>query len=141
MNKEEINQLFAAAFAARTKAYAPYSHVSVGAALMSLDGKIFSGCNIENAAFSTSICAERVAVAQAVAAGYKQFKAIAICGGAIEKGADDVSFFPPCGVCRQVLTEFCPPDFPLFIAVGENNYQELTLADSLPQSFSGNNLI
>lgn len=140
MTAAEIKELLESAFIARENAYAPYSGVSVGAALLTSDGHIFVGCNIENSAYSPSICAERVAVSHAVSAGYRNFAALAVCGGAAEKDADAVSFFPPCGVCRQFLAEFCAPDFPIYIAIGSDNYQELRLADSLPHSFGQKNM-
>ena len=98
-------ELYRLADEARKKAYAPYSKITVGAALLAKSGKIYTGSNIENAAFSPSICAERVAFCAAIHAGERDFVAIAVAGGEEGKGAKDS--FPPCGVCRQVMAEFC----------------------------------
>ena len=124
------DRLLKQAIEARNYAYAPYSHYQVGAALLAGDGKIYQGCNVENAAYGPSMCAERVAVFKAVAAGCQDFEAIAI---ATTNGG------MPCGVCRQVLREFAPN---LKIIVGnlEGNYQVLTLSDLLPHSFGPENL-
>ena len=118
---------------AMTRAYAPYSGYKVGAALLCADGTVFSGCNIENGAFSPSICAERTAFAKAVSEGYRDFTAIAVCGG---KDGIISGIFPPCGVCRQVMREFCKDDFLIYmIDVGEG-YETRTLKELLPDSFS-----
>lgn len=118
---------------AMTRAYAPYSGYKVGAALLCTDGTVFSGCNIENGAFSPSICAERTAFAKAVSEGYRDFTAIAVCGG---KDGIISGVFPPCGVCRQVMREFCKDDFLIYmIDVGEG-YETRTLKELLPDSFS-----
>lgn len=118
---------------AMTRAYAPYSGYKVGAALLCADGTVFSGCNIENGAFSPSICAERTAFAKAVSEGYRDFTAIAVCGG---KDGIISGVFPPCGVCRQVMREFCKDDFLIYmIDVGEG-YETRTLKELLPDSFS-----
>ncbi|MBQ8789691.1 MAG: cytidine deaminase [Ruminiclostridium sp.] len=118
---------------AMTRAYAPYSGYKVGAALLCADGTVFSGCNIENGAFSPSICAERTAFAKAVSEGYRDFTAIAVCGG---KDGIISGVFPPCGVCRQVMREFCKDDFMIYmIDVGEG-YETRTLKELLPDSFS-----
>jgi homotetrameric cytidine deaminase len=140
MDEILVKSLIDAAFEAREKAYAPYSGMSVGAALLSREGKIFSGCNLENAAFGPTICAERAAVAQAVSAGCREFTAIAVCGGPTKKDGAQIGFFYPCGICRQVLAEFCPEDFPVIIARSEEDYREYTLAELLPHAFSPANL-
>ncbi len=130
--------LVALAREAMERAYAPYSSHSVGAALLCADGNVFVGCNVENAAFSPSCCAERVAVYNAVSAGIRDFTAIAVVGG---KNGVTVSPCPPCGVCRQVLREFCDPESFLVLLGydGEDgmDYDEYTLADLLPKSFGG----
>jgi cytidine deaminase len=113
--------------AASEKAYAPYSKFKVGAALLSKSGKVYLGCNVENASYSMTICAERNAVFQAVAAGEKEFEAIAIY-------ADSELAFPPCGACRQVLAEFAS-DLPVIFA-NNNEVKETDLSDLLPQRFS-----
>ena len=122
-------KLIARADDARKKAYCPYSGVSVGAALLCADGRIFTGCNIENAAFSPSICAERSAFASAVSAGVRDFTAIAVRGG---KGEKPDACFPPCGVCRQVMAEFCAPDFEVILSKDEIK----TLGELIPSAFS-----
>lgn len=113
--------------------YAPYSHFFVGAALLSSSGKIFGGCNVENSAFGPSNCAERTAVFKAVSEGEKDFCAICIVGGYNGKVED---FCSPCGVCRQVLREFCKPDFKIILAKSVKEYKIFTLGELLPQSFS-----
>lgn len=117
---------------AMQKAYAPYSGYKVGAALLCDDGKIFLGCNIENSAYSPTICAERAAFAAAITAGQRKFSAIAVCGG--KDGSID-GVFPPCGVCRQVMAEFCRPDFKIYL-VTKDGYEETSLGQLLPNSFS-----
>ena len=113
--------------------YAPYSHFHVGAALLSKKGKVYGGCNIENAAYGPSNCAERTAIFKAVSEGEKEFEAIVIVGGMEGKVKD---FCPPCGVCRQVMREFCAQDFKIILAKSVSEYKEFTLAKLLPESFS-----
>ena len=113
--------------------YAPYSHFHVGAALLTADGHIFTGCNVENAAYGPSNCAERTAVFKAVSEGYKDFSAIAIVGGQNGKVTE---FCSPCGVCRQVLAEFCNKDFEIILADRPDNWKIFTLGQLLPESFS-----
>lgn len=117
------------ALAARKNAYAPYSGFQVGAVLTAADGSTFCGCNIENASYSMTICAERSAVCAAVSAGVRQFRSIAIVGGADAETAENTPC-PPCGACLQVLAEFCPPDFPVILADGAH-----LLRDFLPRQF------
>ena len=136
MSDNLIKELIAAAIEARKNAYVPYSGFKVGAALLTADGSIISGCNVENAAFSPTICAERTAISAAVALGHKKFGSIAIVGGK-DALADNCY---PCGVCRQTLVEFCPPDFPIIIAQSHENYKIMTLAKLLPHSFGPENL-
>ena len=116
---------------AMEKAYAPYSGFQVGAALKCADGSIYTGCNIENASFSPTICAERTAFAKAVSEGKRDFTAIAVCGG---KGGVITGLCTPCGVCRQVMAEFCKEDFRV-ILVKPDGYEERTLSQLLPDSF------
>lgn len=123
-----LNKLCDAARAVRENSYSPYSGCRVGAALLCDDGSIFTGVNVENASFSPTICAERSAFSSAISAGKRGFSAIAVCGG--EKP------FPPCGVCRQVMAEFCKPDFPILCISGDN-VTRYTLAELLPHAFSG----
>ena len=117
---------------AMTRAYAPYSGFKVGAALLCADGTVYQGCNIENASYSPTNCAERTAFFKAVSEGQRNFVAIAVCGG---KDGVITGAFPPCGVCRQVMREFCEDDFLLYM-VDENGFETHTLAEILPFSFS-----
>ena len=119
---------------ARAQAYVPYSGFSVGAALLCKDGKIYQGCNIENAAFGPTICAERVAIFKAIYDGERDFEAIAVVGG--RAGEEITGLFPPCGVCRQVLREFCGLDFKLYLGKENNGFLSTTLGEMLPYSFS-----
>lgn len=114
-------------------AYAPYSGYQVGAALLCADGTVYGGCNIENAAYSPTNCAERTALFKAVYDGHRDFTAIAICGG---KDGVITGAFPPCGVCRQVLGEFCGDDFIVYVAGAEGSYETFTLGQLLPHRFS-----
>ena len=126
-----MQKLINAALQARKNSYSPYSGYSVGAAVLTTDGKIFNGCNIENASYGATMCAERTAIFTAVAAGYKNFTAIAIVGG--KNGEADMPY--PCGICRQVLSEFCDKNFKVIIARSEIDYEEYTLGELLPHSF------
>lgn len=116
---------------AMQKAYAPYSKCKVGAALLTKDGQIFLGCNIENAAYSPSNCAERTAIFKAVSEGVTAFEKIAVVGGMNGKLG---GIFPPCGVCRQVLAEFCDDDFVILLGT-KDGYEEHTLGEMLPFTF------
>ena len=130
MTENEKSLLWQAASDVRKSAYAPYSGFAVGAALLAEDGRIFLGCNVENAAYSPTLCAERVALGAAVAAGARRFTAIAVIGGR----GDHLADASPCGVCRQVLSEFTDGGMiVLFLEGGER--RECTLADLLPHSF------
>lgn len=130
MNTNQAKQLIRKATEARQWAYAPYSKFRVGAALLSADGRIFPGCNVENASYGLTLCAERAAVAAAVAEGRRQFKAIAIVGG----GRNPAS---PCGACLQVLAEFCGPDCLIILAPSGRTSAFITfrLKDLLPKTF------
>lgn len=135
MNPKE---LIAEAFIARKRSYSPYSHFMVGAALLTKSGKIYSGCNIENASYSPSNCAERTAFFKAVSEGETEFEAIAIVGGSVASKPD---YTAPCGVCRQVMMEFCDSKtFRILIAKSEEEYIEKTLGDLLPFGFGPDNL-
>ena len=128
-------ELIKKALEARKRSYSPYSHFAVGAALLTSDGEVFSGCNIENAAYSPSVCAERVAFAKAVSEGYRSFSKIAIVGGPADK--DTLELCPPCGVCRQVMSEFCgKDDFRIILAKSVEEYESYTLGELLPLGFS-----
>lgn len=116
------------AFEAKENAYAPYSNFKVGAALLCADGTIFKGCNIENASYSATLCAERVAFASAISNGKREFTAIVITGG------DDYCF--PCGVCRQVIAEFVDDNFKVIIAKSETETKVYKISELLPSAFS-----
>lgn len=118
--------------------YSPYSGFKVGAALLCVDGAVYQGCNIENASYTPTICAERTAFFKAVYDGHRDFTAIAVCGG---KDGVATGSFPPCGVCRQVMREFCDDDFKIYLMDGSGGYLTFTLAQLLPQSFSAKELI
>ena len=126
--QEQYKALMMAAAGARELAYAPYSNFCVGAALLARDGRISTGCNVENAAYSPTNCAERTAVFKAVSEGVREFAAIAVVGG---KRGEISPLCAPCGVCRQVLAEFCPPDFPVLLGTPEN-FKGYTLREILP---------
>ena len=130
MTPERLCEL---AIEAMGHAYAPYSGYKVGAALLCADGAVYQGCNIENASYTPTICAERTAVFKAVFDGHRDFTAIAVCGGkdGVISGA-----FPPCGVCRQVMREFCGDNFTVYLAGKDGAFQTLTLGELLPHSFS-----
>ena len=122
------------ALEARARSYCPYSGFAVGAALETADGRIFLGCNIENAALTPTNCAERTAFFNAVSRGASDFLAIAVVGG--PKDVAELDFCPPCGVCRQVMMEFClPDDFQVILAKSTSAYKVLTLAKLLPMGF------
>lgn len=128
------SDLIVLALEARKFSYSPYSGFSVGAALLCKDGSVYTGCNIENSAFSPTNCAERTAFFKAVSEGKKEFVKIAVAGGdSIEKIPSN--YCSPCGVCRQVMKEFCSPDFEIIIAKSSDDYKTLTLAELLPLSF------
>ena len=133
MEKILIEKLIKKAIEMLNFSYAPYSNFHVGAALLTSEGKIYTGCNIENAAYGPSNCAERTAIFKAVSEGKKKFEAIAIVGG---KNGKIENFCPPCGVCRQVLAEFSKKDFEIVLAKSTNEYKIMTLEQLLPESFS-----
>ena len=132
---QERRTLINMALSARKCAYSPYSHYSVGAALLTSENRIFSGCNIENASYGATNCAERTAFFKAVSEGERSFKAIAITGGI--SGEEPMDFAYPCGVCRQVMLEFCGPDFRIIVAKSPEDYKEFPLAELLPYGFGG----
>ena len=129
MKPEKLMEL---AVEAMGHSYSPYSGYKVGAALLCADGTVYQGCNVENASYSPTICAERTAIFKAVYDGKRDFTAIAVCGG---KDGNISGQFPPCGVCRQVMREFCKDDFLIYLHNKDGGIDSFTLADLLPQSF------
>ena len=133
MNNKELMDL---ALKARENSYSPYSNFSVGAALLAKNGKVYLGCNIENSSYTPTICAERVAFFKAVSEGVKEFEAIAIVGG---KTKEEGRFCAPCGVCRQVMAEFCNKDFKIILG-DRHHIEEFTLESMLPLAFTPTDL-
>lgn len=132
-------ELIEQAVIAREQSYAPYSHFTVGAALVTPEGKIYRGCNIENAAYTPTNCAERTAFFKALSEGERKFSAIAIVGG--HEDADELEYCPPCGVCRQVMMEFCDKeDFQIILARSGTKYTTYTLGKLFPMGFGPENL-
>ena len=130
----DYTKLIQAAIEAKEMAYVPYSHFRVGAALLTKDGEIYQGCNIENVAFTPTTCAERTAFFKAVSEGKREFTAIVVNGD-----ADDYLY--PCGVCRQVMVEFCDPkEFKVIVAKNTEDYKEHTLIELIPGVFDANEL-
>ncbi|MEG1946152.1 MAG: cytidine deaminase [Lachnospiraceae bacterium] len=130
----EYQELIVKAIEAKKFAYVPYSHFRVGAALLTKSGKIYTGCNIENASYTPTNCAERTAVFKAVSEGEMEFEAIVVNG-------DNHDYLPPCGVCRQVLAEFCELDtFQVILANSVEDYKVVTLGQLLPGAFLTKNL-
>lgn len=138
MDKKCIQKLIKQATEQIQYCYAPYSGFKVGAALLTKDGKVYTGCNIENAAYTPTNCAERTAFFKAVSEGERQFQAICIVGG--KKGIWD-NDTPPCGVCRQVMMEFCNPEtFQIILATNIEKYEVYLLKDLLPMGFGPDNI-
>ena len=132
--RQDRSTLIKAAFSARENSYSPYSHFRVGAALLCENGKVYTGCNIENRAYGPTNCAERTAFFKAVSEGENSFSAIAIVGGEKEP-----VWCYPCGVCRQVMAEFCGPEFEILLTDGAA-LTVATLGELLPQAFGPGNL-
>lgn len=135
MDKKELVK---EALAAREFAYTPYSKFNVGAALLCKNGRVFLGCNIESASYTPTNCAERTAFFKAVSEGEREFSAIAIVGG--PAGAPPADFCYPCGVCRQVMAEFCDRDFKVYIAKSESEIREYSLDEIIPFAFTQEDL-
>ncbi len=129
--------LFNKAIEAMKNSNAPYSNYNVGAALLCKNGNIYKGCNIENASYSVTNCAERTALFSAVANGEKDFVAICVVGG---KNGEITDYAMPCGVCRQALAEFCDSDFRIYVGINEDEIKEFTLGELLPYSFDKSKL-
>ncbi len=134
MNKKD---LFILAKEAMKNSYAPYSNYNVGAVLLTKSGKTYKGCNIENASYSVTNCAERTALFSAISSGEIDFEAICIVGG---KNGAITDYAMPCGVCRQVLAEFCDADFKVYVGKSEDDIKEFTLGELLPYSFDKSKL-
>ncbi len=134
MNKKD---LFVIAKDAMEKSYAPYSNYNVGAALLTKNGNIYKGCNVENVSYSATNCAERTAIFSAIANGEKEFEAICIVGG---KNGEITDYAMPCGICRQALAEFCDEDFKIYVGINENDIKKFTLGELLPCSFDKSKL-
>lgn len=135
----DIKLLVEEALKARKFSYSPYSRFQVGAALLAKDGQIFTGCNIESASYTPSNCAERTAFFKAVSQGVREFEAIAVVGG--PKEAKNLDYCTPCGVCRQVMMEFCDPkSFQVIVAKNTEEYQVFTLEEILPMGFGPKDL-
>lgn len=135
MTEEKIKELITAALDARKRAYAPYSHYHVGAALLDREGCIYQGGNIENASYGATNCAERTAIFKAVSEGAQGFVAIAIVGGM--EGKEPAEYAYPCGICRQVMQEFAGRQFCIIVAKSVEDYQIFSLEEMLPAGFGG----
>ena len=134
MNNKELVKL---AFDAMQKAYAPYSNYKVGAALLAKSEKVYLGCNVENASYSPTNCAERTAFFKAISEGEREFAKIAIVGG---KEGNVTDLFMPCGVCRQVMAEFCDSNFEVIVARSVDDFSVYKLSELLPHGFSKENV-
>lgn len=139
MSESKATELIEYAIKAREKAYSPYSNYKVGAALLCADGQVVTGCNVENASYGATNCAERTAIFKAVSEGITEFKAIAVVGGSADDARNNMfsDYAFPCGVCRQVMKEFCDNDFEIIVAKSSNEYKTFLLADLLPYGFGG----
>ncbi|MDD7344425.1 MAG: cytidine deaminase [Ruminococcus sp.] len=130
MTKQELCTL---AIKSMNNAYSPYSGYKVGAALLCDNGKVFTGCNVENSSYGATVCAERTAIFKAVSDGERDFSMLAVAGGKENELSDK---FLPCGICRQVMSEFCKPEFIVLVVTSENTYKEFSLSELLPNAFS-----
>lgn len=138
MSDNQYTELISAALEARKTAYVPYSHYAVGAALLTAAGKIYRGCNIENASYGATNCAERTAIFKAVSEGERDFAAIAVAGGM--EGCEITDYAWPCGICRQVMQEFAGRDFRVLVVKGLQDYREYRLEELLPCGFGGESI-
>ena len=130
MTKQELCTL---AIKSMNNAYSPYSGYEVGAALLCDNGKVFTGCNVENSSYGATVCAERTAIFKAVSDGERDFSMLAVAGGKENELSDK---FLPCGICRQVMAEFCKPEFTILVVTGQSTYKEFALSELLPNAFS-----
>ena len=136
MNSSDLSikaKLINEALLASDMAYSPYSGYCVGAALLTASGRIYTGCNIENSSYGATNCAERTAIFKAVSEGEKDFTAIAVIGH--KRGEKPVEYAFPCGICRQVMAEFCKKDFKVYVAISGEDFKEFRLEELLPESF------
>ena len=134
LDQKLIEKMIETAIEMTKMSYSPYSNFKVGAALLSKSGKVYTGCNIENSAFSPTNCAERTAFFKAVSEGKREFLKIAVVGGKNEEYFP-ANYCPPCGVCRQVMKEFCAAEFEIIIAIDSDDCKIMTLSELLPESF------
>lgn len=134
MDENKKKELIEEALRARKSAYAPYSHFCVGAALLTRDGKIYRGGNIENVSYGATNCAERTVFFKAVSEGCREFAAIAVAGG--PEGREPENYAYPCGICRQVMGEFCSPEFKVFVVKSTSEYKEYALSEFMPYGFA-----
>ena len=139
MNEQIEKTLIQKAMEMTKMSYAPYSGYHVGAALLAKNGNIYAGCNIENASYGATNCAERTAFFKAVSEGVKEFEAIAIVGAPADAAAENTfsEYAYPCGICRQVMQEFCKKDFGIIVAKSTEDYKKYTLQELLPFGFGG----
>lgn len=133
LSKSEIAELIKSALSARGFSYSPYSKFAVGSAVLCADGMIFTGCNIESSSYPVGICAERVALSKAISSGKRDFRAITIVGGIVDNS--EIEYCPPCGMCRQFLSEFCSANFVVILAKNQQEYKLYRLEDLLPETF------
>ena len=139
MDREIAEKLMETAIEQLQYSYAPYSGFRVGAALLTSEGEIYTGCNIENASYTPTNCAERTAIFKAVSEGKRKFKAISIVGG---KNGELTNYTAPCGVCRQVMMEFCnPEEFKIILGRSKEDYKIYTLGELLPLGFGSSNVL
>ena len=138
MNNSAYMDLTNSALEARKSAYVPYSHYAVGAALLTAEGKIYTGGNIENASYGATNCAERTAIFKAVSEGERNFTAIAVAGGM--EGREPADYAWPCGICRQVMQEFAGGDFRILVVRGQQDYKDCRLEELLPCGFGGESI-
>lgn len=138
MSQEEKRELIRKALKAREMSYSPYSHYRVGAALLTEDGSLYQGGNIENASYGATNCAERTAIFKAVSDGKRKIKAIAITGGM--EGSEPVDYAYPCGICRQVMQEFGDEELKIIVATNVTDYREYSLKELLPYGFGGESI-
>ena len=134
ISKKQISELCRKALEMRKISYTPYSHFTVGAALLTKNGTVYTGCNIESSTFTPTNCAERTAIFKAVSEGNKEFRAIFVAGG--NENEDPTDYCPPCGVCRQVMAEFCEQGFEVYLVKAPKDYKMYTLAELLPLQFT-----